>query len=138
MQTLKGSKIARYRNKVGKRVGNKIYVHWSYAGEIIPNDVLLHAYRVMQDCGYMTSCFNCLRYDLKTEEVTFQECPWFDEQREPMVGNYVTVAPNSHYIKTGFTQAIFHHKWLWVMDDYEGFDVADSKQWSKYWLARLP
>ena len=30
---------------------------------------------------------------------------------------------------------IYHHKWLFVADDYDGFDVEESKSRSDAWLA---
>jgi hypothetical protein len=30
---------------------------------------------------------------------------------------------------------IYHHKWLFVADDYDGFDVEESKARSDAWLA---
>lgn len=30
---------------------------------------------------------------------------------------------------------IYHHKWLFVADDYRGFDVAESKARSEQWIA---
>jgi len=32
---------------------------------------------------------------------------------------------------------IYHHKWLFVADNYQGFDVAASKQRSELWM-KLP
>ena len=28
---------------------------------------------------------------------------------------------------------IYHHRWVFVQDDYEGFDVKKDKQWSALW-----
>jgi hypothetical protein len=28
---------------------------------------------------------------------------------------------------------IYHHKWMFVSDDYTGFDVNASREWSRYW-----
>ena len=30
---------------------------------------------------------------------------------------------------------IYHHKWLFVKDDYDGFDVEESKTRSRAWMA---
>jgi hypothetical protein len=80
--------------------------------------------------------YNCIRYSPKTGDVSFQESPDFDTAREPKVGDYITVKPDGT-IKTGHSEYIFHHKWLWVLNDYSGFDVAESWDWSRQWLNTL-
>mgnify|MGYP001457449761 CR=1 FL=1 len=32
---------------------------------------------------------------------------------------------------------IFHHKWMWVGDDYKGFDVGKEYNWSKQWTSKV-
>ena len=41
-------------------------------------------------------------------------------------------------IKEGYSNTIYHHKWLFVKDDYTGFDIDESYEWSKEWLSKLP
>ena len=57
-------------------------------------------------------------------------------QREPIVGDYITVKLNGD-VRAGHSNYIWHHKWLWVMNDYTGFDVEESWNWSKEWLNTL-
>ncbi len=40
-------------------------------------------------------------------------------------------------VKKGHSNYIWHHKWLWVKDDYTGFDIEESYRWSEKWLAVL-
>jgi hypothetical protein len=72
--------------------------------------------------------------DLKTHEVRFDHAPLFDVEREPMVGDMFTVHPHRPLIFRRHSNAIWHHRWLWVKDDYKGFDVAESRAWSARYL----
>ena len=135
LKTYKGSPIKRSKYGVGKEIGGSIYVHSSYARDIVPIDELEYAEMQLQML-YPYFQYNCIRYDLKTKSISFQEAPDFDTAREPVVGDYITVFPDGT-IKTGHSNYIFHHKWLWVKDDYNGFNVAESRNWSKKWLCTL-
>jgi hypothetical protein len=68
--------------------------------------------------------------------------PDFDSADEPTAGEYCRVnlpgkGCGSQPVVTAIrrTSNIWHHKWLWVTDDYEGFDVEASFQRSQVWLA---
>lgn len=136
LKTHKGSLIKRStKYGVGKEIGGDIYVHKMYAGAVVPADILDNAESVLQQ-SYPDFQFNCIRYSPKTEAVSFQEVPDFDTAREPKVGHYITIFPDGS-VKTGYSPYIFHHKWLFVKNDYPGFDVAESWNWSKLWLSRL-
>lgn len=136
LKTLKGSRIARSKYGVGKDIGGSIYVHKQYADEIIPIDDLEYATNVLHDV-YPDFKYNCIRWDYKTNKISFQESPNFDTAREPVVGDYVTVDPNTGKVQTGHSDYIWHHKWLFIKNDYLGFDVAESWNWSKKWLSVL-
>lgn len=135
LKTYKGSPIKRSKYGVGKLIGGDLYFHKQYADKIIPAEILDNAEQLLQDY-YPNFEYNCIRYTPKTGVVSFQEAPDFDTAREPIVGDYVTVSPDGS-IKLGHSNYIWHHKWLWVKNDYTGFDVADAWRWSKRWLAVL-
>ena len=139
LKTLKGSRISRSsRYGVGKEIGGDIYFHRSYAREILPEDVWYHAIEALKiEYPDFYNSYNCIRYSPKTQKVSFQEVPDFDTAREPVVGDYVTVDTNTGKISTGHSNYIFHHKWLWVKNNYDGFNVSDSWNWSKQWLSVL-
>lgn len=137
LKTYKGSIIKRSsKYGVGKEIGGSIYVAYDYADEVIPNDILQTSLEILED-NYPDFTFNCVRYDPKLSQVSFQECPDFDSAREPKVGDYVTVNYATGACKTGHSDYIFHHKWLWVRNDYTGFDVEESWNWSRKWLSTL-
>lgn len=137
IKTLKGSKIARYKGEVGKAMGSQIYFHKDYAEDIIPADLLKLVVEKLKE-NFPEFEFNCMMYDRKKNIVRFDEGADFDERTEPMVGWQVAVSREGEVAKSkNSSKAVWHHKWLWVRDDYKGFDVEESKEWSRYYLAKL-
>lgn len=137
LKTYKGSYIKRSsKYGVGKEIGGSIYVAYDYSYDVVPSKILETSLSLLED-SYPNFQFNCIRYDPKSNQISFQECPDFDTAREPKVGDYVTVNYEDGSIKTGHSEYIFHHKWLWVKNDYIGFDVSESWEWSKQWLSTL-
>lgn len=134
LKTLKGSVIKRSKYGVGKLIGGCLYLHKDYS-QIIPQDILKNAESALKE-AYPNFKYQCLKYDTKKQSVSFQEAPDFDSAREPIVGHYVTVTIDGK-VKTGHSNYIWHHKWLWVKDDYIGFDIEESYRWSEKWLAVL-
>jgi hypothetical protein len=107
--------------------------------KIISEDVWNKALDVLELYRMHVSCFNTICYDLKQPHIVrFDTCPGFDTQREPVVGTMVSVDVNAgKIIKEKLNNQIYHHHWLWVTDDYQGFDVQASYEWSKRWLSKL-
>lgn len=148
LKTLKGSRIWYSKFGVGKQVGSKIYFHKSVWDKIVPKDIWEAALSVMDgekihndlwekmglnECEYETVC-----YDLnKPAIIRFDTCVEFDTAREPRVGIMIFVNTNDGSIKIKHNQQIYHHKWLWVNEDYQGFDVQKSYEWSKLWLSKF-
>jgi hypothetical protein len=117
--------------KAGKKVGSCVYVHRLYENEAIPYDVLRKAkIHLPTDEDY-----ECVKYDKKTGNVTFQWSKDFNSADEPTVGMCILVKPDGSIKKILQKKdpQIWHHKWLWVGDDYTGFDVEESKKRSKTW-----
>lgn len=136
LKTYKGSTIKRStKYGVGKEIGGDIYFHKQYADLIIPEDVLENAEQLLDDYDPNFK-YNCIRYSPKTQAVSFQEAPDFDTSREPRVGDYITVFPDGK-VKKGHSDYIWHHKWIWVKNDYKKFDVKKSWEWSRKWLNTL-
>lgn len=136
LKTLAGSTIKRYRDNVGKEVGGQVYFHKNYAEEIIPYEMYQKALTIL-DANHPDFEFNTLMYDKKKGTIRFDEAPDFDTAREPIAGNYVTVNVDDETTSNGYSDYIWHHKWEWVKNDYSGFDVAESWNWSKRWLSVL-
>ena len=140
LKTYKGSPIQRCpRFSVGKEIGGDLYVHKDYADEVVPETILKSTQRALES-KYPDFEYNCIKYDPNTFRISFQEVPNFDTEREPVVGDYVIVEyhpSGSEVLKSGHTNHVFHHKWLWCKNDYTGFDVAEAWNWSKKWLSTL-
>jgi len=133
--TLKGTKIHRYKNIAGKKVGRQIYVHKNYADEVLGSKMLGLAQAVLKNTMPEFQ-YNCVMYN--GGYIRFDSAPDFDAAREPHVGRYVSVNLfRARREQIGESNHIWHHKWLWVKDDYKGFDVAQSKRWSQLWLGRV-
>lgn len=134
-KTLKGSVVKRSKYGVGKQMGSQVYLHKDYVSDVIPKKVWENALKVLDDADSGFE-YNCVMYDTKTGNVRFDEAPDFDEAREPIVGDTITVKPDGT-VKRGHSNYIWHHKWLWVKNDYQGFDINQSKAWSNKWLGTL-
>ena len=115
---------------VGKEIGGKVYVHRKYAYKVISIDDLYDAIMLLpSDFRH-----NCVMVDRKRPYIIrFDEAPDFDTAREPHVGDFVEVNIYDKAIRRGHSDMIWHHKWMWVDDDYDGFDVNESYEWSLRW-----
>ena len=139
LKTLKGSRIWYSKFGVGKQVGSKIYVVKGVYCGIIPTSIYNKAVNILMCNGVDTSVFNTLCYDFnKPYIVRFDTCEGFCMEREPVVGQMFFVDTETGEVWNKYNQQIYHHKFLWVPEDYEGFDVQASYEWSKHWLSLLP
>lgn len=118
---------------VGKEIGGKIYIHKNYFHKVIDPDIFLKAVNLLP-YGFV---FNCIMVDKKKNVLRFDEAPDFDTEREPHLGDFIEVNLNTLLIRKGHSDFIWHHKWMWVDDDYKGFDVEVSYQWSKKWTGYI-
>jgi hypothetical protein len=129
---------------VGKLVSNHLYLHEKYLSE-----ALLIIRQVNPAIGTKllstfakkdTICpnfeFNCVRLDIKHGSVRLDEAPDFDTAREPHVGKWWFCQCDG-FNRKGESRAIWHHKFLWVKDSYEGFDVCASMRWSQKYCSVL-
>lgn len=132
LKTQRGSIIKRSKYGVGKDMGGRLYVHKDYADRL-PFGDQLNAARMALMSAAPNFNYNAVSVEPKTGKTTFIEAPDFDSAPEPTVGRYITVDKDGN-AKPGTSNQIWHHKWLWVDDDYKGFDVDESFQRSKAWL----
>lgn len=137
LKTLKGSVIKRSsKYGVGKEIGGQIYFHKNYVDDICPN--LYELAKDILEEEYPDFKYNCLMYDKKKPDtLRFDEAPDFDSAREPMPGVMLSVDTSTGKIIKRYSPQIWHHKWLWVKDDYKGFDVEEAYEWSKKWLEKI-
>jgi hypothetical protein len=115
---------------VGKQIGGAIYVHRIYKN-LLPEPVEIASKYIPTDFDYTV-----VKFVEKESCVSFVLCPEFDLADEPVVGDILRI-DSTGAIRFFSQQAdpfIYHHKWLFVMDDYRGFDVERSKSRSISWL----
>ncbi len=123
---------------VGKRMGDNLYFHISYASEIIGIRKFNKAVRIAKktfetkfaEHGGKLEVYDTdngiqvIKYNKKMNKVSFMYCCEFDSTLEPGVTGYICVDLNTesgsirNYKKD---YPIYHHKWLMVRDDYKGF-----------------
>ncbi len=124
----------RHKDSVGKDMMGKIYFHKNYAYDIIDKDIYDKALSILKD-NFPNFTFNCLCYNPKEPNIVrFDEAPDFDTSREPIPGDMIQVNIDDGSCKKSHSNQIWHHKWMWVKDDYSGFDVKASRDWSNKWV----
>jgi len=139
-KNLKGTSFARGNKTypVGKVMGNQVYFHKNYIGDMPKNVQDLYK-KALDDIpeGFE---FNTLMYESakkgKPARIRFDEAPDFNTAREPTPGKLWS------YWSDGNTRAsesknVWHHKWQWVGEDYKGFNIDTSYDWSRQWTQTL-
>lgn len=131
IKTKKGSIIKRYKN-VGKKMGNDLYFHKIYVSEYI-NDKIYYKFKSYLPDNFE---FNILKFNDKNNTISFINSPDFDISDEPIVSDSYKVSQDGKVklTKEKSIPQIYHHKWLFVKDDYSGFNVPKSKERSERWL----
>jgi hypothetical protein len=131
LKTKKGSPIRRYKS-VGKKMGNDLYFHKKYVDEYIDKDF----YNELKNHLPKEFKFNIIKYNKKNETISFINSPDFDTADEPIVSDSYKVTKTGKVTKTKekTPPQIYHHKWLFVKDNYRGFNVPNSIKRSKEWL----
>lgn len=122
------------RNKatdVGKRMGNALYVHRNYES-VLPQEELQRAKEMAGNFNY-----TLVKYNKANDNITFIQSPDWDTADEPIVGPALLVRTDGVVkdITPHGDPWIYHHKWLFVGDDYRGFDVNKSKERSAAWMS---
>lgn len=135
-------KLKLVRNKtygVGKKMGYQTWLHKNYIDSIMTKE----NYDLCKSQLSNDFDFTILRWDAKKEELAFIQCDDFDTAKEPIVGMIQKVSITSEGVVRGKDQKqnkdpmIYHHKWMFVKDNYEGFDVEESKCRSVKWKEEL-
>ena len=81
--------------------------------------------------------YSVVKLNQRNDSVSFIQCPGFDVEQEPAITAIIVVNATGQVQRrtTPADPYIYHHKWLFVPDDYRGFDVAESKARSEQWIA---
>jgi len=115
---------------IGKSIGGSVYVHRAYE-YVLPQEFLLTAKQHLKGFEYTVVKFNT-----RTNAITFVHSPDFDTAHEPTVGDQLLVRSDGSvkHMKAPADPWIYHHKWLVVGDDYTGFSVEQAKERSRQWM----
>lgn len=132
----RGGKLFGHTYKIGKVIGGKVYLHIDYIDELPNPEQARIAMSHVRGIKPRT-----VSYDPRAEVYWFNEAPGFDKHSEPAPGKTVRVEMDGDDVDQVDSpkdiKQIWHHKWMWVGDDYRGFDVAKSYQWSKKLAAEI-
>jgi hypothetical protein len=121
------------RYGVGKEIGGAVYVHRRY--EHIFGSAVEEARRHLPP----NFSYTVVKLTLANRSVSFVEVADFDTAPEPTLGTIVVVKTDGscRRMVAPSDPFIYHHKWLFVKDDYGGFDVEESKTRSRAWMALI-
>jgi len=116
----------------GKKMGNDVYIHKDYSS-YIPQDIYLPALnRIPKEFD-----FTVLKYNRKTNSISFIKSDDFDTASEPTVGDSIKVDGDEVKLRNAPSRdQIYHHKWMFVKPDYDGFDYIKSKLHSLMWYKK--
>lgn len=118
-----------------KKIGNIIYIHRTAIDILEKKEKQL-----VEECVKLIPkkfCYEIIKINLKKQEVSFIFSPNWDIAPEPFVGDSYKVnfkEKNILYSKSKRNnKQIYHHKWMFVKEDYKGFDIEKSKKRSILW-----
>jgi hypothetical protein len=116
---------------VGKEIGYAVYVHRDYE-EVLGQSVEWAKRHLPEHYEY-----NVVKLNQRNDSVSFIQCNDFDYEHEPAIAGIIVVNATGQVQRRTMPSDpyIYHHKWLFVADDYQGFDVAASKARSLLWVA---
>ena len=133
---LKKYKIQRDKKHcLGKRISCHLWIHKNYVNDIFTEEEFMKFHSKVPT----TLNYNILRIDLSKNEIAFICCNDFDTSNEPIVGDSIRITKEDNYYsaskinKQPQNPLIYHHKWLFVKDNYKGFNVEKSKERSLEW-----
>lgn len=122
---------------VYKKVGFAYYVHKSNLSELFSLcdiECREHIIRVIDLAKmYLWLDFDIVKFDSKTKNVSLIRCSTWDTLNEPIVEDSYCFHPDLSYkvIKGG--TKVYHNKWQFVSENYNGFDVELAKKRTELW-----
>jgi len=116
---------------VGKRIGGAVYLHRQYEQVLGP---VLDVAKALLPAGFQ---YTVVKHNEQNGNVSFVHCPDFDTAHERATGEFAVVRQDgSISLHASLADPyIYHHKWLFVRDDYGGFDLAASQSRSLAWMS---
>ena len=143
-------------DKQMKKVGTCYYVHKSNIRELLEiMDNQLRGTVFLQFLAMITVVdhfqflemegfkYEVIKYDSERKSISFINSPDWDTANEPEVGDAWMFSINDNFDHWKFIKArkknkqIYHAKYLFVADDYKGFDIEQARQRAIQWQ-KLP
>lgn len=122
---------------VGKQLGEHIWLHSDYAAELIGQQEIDNQMRKIHTLAPDFNP-NLVRLNHKNQDIMWIESGDFDSSPEPMINRTIRlVGDDIKSTSENIDPLIYHHKFMFVKDDYAGFDTLESKKRSVHWKERL-
>jgi hypothetical protein len=114
---------------VGRLLGTRWQAHRNYIKSVVPEPVLMVAEQTAREhCPAILRLANAFQFNTADRSLAFDYSPDFDFTDEPMLAASFTVYQDGmhQFVPVSEDPLIWMHKWLWVADDYKGFNVIES------------
>lgn len=124
-----------------KKIGNTFYIHKSNIKELdsVLEGGICKLIETISKSLPVNFDYEIIKFDKKNEKISFIESPDWNSAREPLVGDsYTTNISDIKFKLIKSKGQIYHHKWMFVSEDYTGFNIEEAKEWSKAWSETLP
>lgn len=130
-----------------KKVVNCYYFHWSDTEKIqkLFNEEekkhILNALDLALDYCKKNDMFlfwDVMKIDKKNLNITFIQCKDFDKEREPEITLCILVKKNGEVKVMKGKGQIYHAKYMFVKENYDGFNIEESKKWYDTWNKIIP
>ena len=108
-----------------KKVMKSLYVHVSNLDELGKEYVEKVRKRESLIDGFV---YDVVKFDMDTENITFIECPEFDKVHEPLVERQYLTKKNGEKKLMPSKGQVYHKKYAFVSQDYQGFDMDAEKK----------
>lgn len=138
-EQLKKWGLKRANNNVGKKIDKNIWFHKNYINDFLKKE----DFKKFKENLPENFEYQVIRYNEKDNEILFIKASDFDTSHEPIIEDAYKVKKEGTDYKVSYSKAneknplIYHHKWLFVKDDYQGFSVQESKERSVEWKSVL-
>jgi hypothetical protein len=130
----------REKHGIGKVIKKDKWVHFSALDAITEDEQHL----VQKAITFLPAPLSkdteiIVKVNIEESYVVFAESPDWNTATEPIQGRWERIAgldtsqPVYSSSRMQDNPMIYHHKWMFVKDDYPGFDVKESMEWSETW-----
>ena len=126
-------------NKIkGKHIGNNLYFHVSQL-PYLPKDLRDEISELSLILNHYSYDYNIIKIDKYYGDISLIMSNDFNDNYEPHIDisyrmmNKLPPKVIDYRLRDIDKIPVYHHKWMFVADDYKGFDVQASKERSTWW-----